>query len=87
MKKKTIEIERWDMEEFIDTIVKRVSERISVDVNCEDLIPFLQSDSEWLTTDEALKMLKISRPTMNRMRKDNEITFRRVGRGYRYKSP
>lgn len=87
MKKKTIEIERWYMDELIDTIAERVSQRISVDVNCEDLIPCLPCEAEWLTTMEVLKVLKISRPTLNRMRKDNEITFRRVGRGYRYKSP
>ena len=87
MKKKTIEIERWDMEEFIDTIVERVSEKISIEVNCEDLSACLPCESEWLTTEETLKALKLSRPTLDRMRKDNEIVFRRVGRGYRYKNP
>jgi excisionase family DNA binding protein len=38
-----------------------------------------------LTTEETLKALKLSRPTLDRMRKDNEIPFRRVGRGYRYR--
>jgi excisionase family DNA binding protein len=87
MKKNTIEIERWDMDEFIETIVERVNQRISVDVNCEDLIPCLPCEAEWLTTMEVLKVLKISRPTLDRMRKDNKITFRQVGRGYRYKNP
>ena len=84
MKVKNLEIERWDMEEFIDTIVERVSEQISVNVNCEDLSPCWPCEGKWLTTEEVLGHLQISRPTLDGMRKRGELKSRRVGRGYRY---
>lgn len=85
MKIRNIEIERWEMNEFIDAIVEKVGERITIDLNCEDLSPCLPCESEWLTTEEVLKALKTSRPTLDKMRQRDDIEHRKVGRTYRYR--
>ena len=84
MKRKKLEIEQWDMEEFIESIVEQVSTRVSVEVNCDDFTEQLSSGNQWLTTEEVLSYLKISRPTLDGMRRRGEMKYMRVGRGYRY---
>ena len=84
MKRKNIEIERWDMDEFIEALAEQVSTRISVEVNCDDLTEQLSSGNQWLTTEEVLSCLQISRPTLDGMRRRGEMKYMRVGRGYRY---
>ena len=84
MKRKKLEIEQWDMEEFIESIVEQVSTRVSVEVNCDDLTEQLSSGAQWLTPEEVLSYLQISRPTLDGMRRRGEVKYMRVGRGYRY---
>lgn len=84
MKKQILEIERLSAEELIDTIVERLEATIANRnfLNHEDCPP---CDSRWLTTDEATEVLKISRPTLNNLRRAGKIEFMKVGRRYRYR--
>ena len=84
MKKQILEIERLSAEELIDTIVERIESTIANSnfLNHEDCPP---CDSRWLTTDEAMEALKISRPTLNNLRRAGKIEFMKVGRRYRYR--
>ena len=84
MKKQILEIERLSAEELIDTLVERIEVTIANRnfLIHEDCPP---CDSRWLTTDEAMEALKISRPTLNNLRRAGQIEYMKVGRGYRYR--
>lgn len=84
MKKQILEIERLSAEELIDTIVERIESTIANSnfLNHDGCPP---CDSRWLTTDEAMKALQISRPTLNNLRRNGKIEYMKVGRGYRYR--
>ena len=84
MKKQILEIERLSAEELIDNIVERLEATIANRnfLNHEDCPP---CDSRWLTTDEAMEVLKISRQTLNNLRRAGKIEFMKVGRRYRYR--
>ena len=83
MKKQILEIERLSAEELIDTIVERLEATIANRnfLNHEDCPP---CDSRWLTTDEAMKALQISRPTLNNLRRNGKIEYMKIGNRYRY---
>ena len=84
MKKQILEIERLSAEELIDTIVGRIESTIANSnfLNHEDGPP---CDSRWLTTDEAMEALKISRPTLNNLRRAGKIEYMKLGNRYRYR--
>ena len=83
MKKQILEIERLSAEELIDTIVERLEATIANHnfLNHEDCPP---CDSRWLTTDEAMNALQISRPTLNNLRRAGKIEYMKIGNRYRY---
>ena len=84
MKKQILEVERLSAEELIDNIVERLESTIANRnfLNHEDCHPY---DSRWLTTDEAMKALQISRPTLNNLRRAGKIEYMKVGNRYRYR--
>jgi excisionase family DNA binding protein len=84
MKKQILEIERLSAEELIDNIVERIEATIANRnfPNHEDCPP---CDSHWLTTDEAMKALQISRPTLNNLRRNGKIEYMKIGNRYRYR--
>ena len=84
MKKQILEIERLSAEELIDTIVERIEATIA-NRNFQDREDCPPCDSRWLTTDEAMEALQISRPTLNNLRRAGKVEYMKVGNRYRYR--
>ena len=85
MKTRLVEIEHLDAEDLVDLIVERLSERMNLPSQVNTNNPCLPCEERWLTSAEILNALQISRPTLDKLRRDGGIQFMRVGRGYRYK--
>ena len=85
MKKQILEIERLDAEELIELIADRVSELINHSKASIAGNPCEPCEERWLTSSEVMEALQISRPTLDRLRRDSGIDHRKVGRGYRYR--
>ena len=65
-----------DIKEFNALIDERIKEHIkSYKQNWNDDI---------LTEDEACEFLKISRPTLHKLRKEGKVKYMKVGKGFRY---
>ena len=80
--KKMIQIESVNSDDFMDSLVEKLTLRIKEECDCCN-----ESDTaskEWLTSKEACEYFKVSHPTLKRMREKREVEYRRVGKNFRY---
>ena len=82
MNKKFIQIKSYDSDDFMDSLVEKITLRIKEECDCCNEPDTAQK--EWLTTKEACKYFKVSQPTLKRMRERGEVEYRRVGKNFRY---
>ena len=86
-KRRVVEVESIGTEDLIEAIAERVIEQMGELSGLALTSPCTPCEERWLTTSEVLEELKISRPTLDNMRRNKDIEFMRVGRGYRYRLP
>ena len=86
-KRRIVEVESIGTEDLIEAIAERVIEQMGEFSGLALTAPCTPCEERWLTTSEVLEELKISRPTLDNMRRNKDIEFMRVGRGYRYRLP
>ena len=82
MNKKYIQIESYDSDDFMDSLVEKLTQRIKDELDCCN-----ESDTaskEWMTTKEACDYFKVSAPTLKGMRERGDVEYRRVGKNFRY---
>ena len=82
MNKKYIQIESVSSDDFMDSLVEKLTLRIKEECDCCNESD--TSQKEWLTTKEACNHFKVSQPTLKRMRERGEVEYRRVGNSFRY---
>ena len=82
MNKKYIQIESCDSDDFIDSLVEKLTLRIKEELDCCNEAD--TASKEWLTTKEACAYFKVSQPTLKRMRDSGEVKYMRVGKNFRY---
>ena len=82
MNKKYIQIESYDSDDFMDSLVEKLTQRIKEGCDCCNEAE--TTSKEWLTTKEACDYFKVSQPTLKRMRERGEVEYRRVGKNFRY---
>ena len=82
MNKKIIQIESYDSDDFMDSLVEKLTQRIKDELDCCNEADM--TSKEWLTTKEACEYFKVSAPTLKRMRERGEVEYRRVGKSFRY---
>ena len=82
MNKKIIQIESYDSDDFMDSLVEKLTQRIKDELDCCNEPD--TASKEWLTTKEACEYFKVSAPTLKRMRERGEVEYRRVGKSFRY---
>ena len=82
MNKKIIQIESYDSDDFMDSLVEKLTQRIKEELDCCNEVD--TASKEWLTTKEACDYFKVSQPTLKRMRERGEVEYRRVGKSFRY---
>ena len=80
--KKMIQIESVNSDDFMDSLVEKLTLRIKEECDCCNEPD--TSQKEWLTTKEACEYFKVSQPTLKRMRERGEVEYRRVGKNFRY---
>jgi excisionase family DNA binding protein len=82
MNKKIIQIESYDSDDFMDSLVEKLTQRIKDELDyCNEADT---TSKEWLTTKEACEYFKVSAPTLKRMRERGGVEYRRVGKSFRY---
>jgi excisionase family DNA binding protein len=82
MNKKYIQIESYDSDDFMDSLVEKLTQRIKEECDCCN-----EADTpskEWMTTKEACKYFKVSQPTLKRMRDRGEVKYMRASKNIRY---
>ena len=84
MNKKYIQIESYDSDDFMDSLVEKLTQRIKEELDCCNEPD--TASKEWVTTKEACSYFKVSAPTLKRMRERGEVEYRRVGKNFRYLS-
>jgi excisionase family DNA binding protein len=82
MNKKIIQIESYDSDDFMDSLIEKLTQRIKEECDCCNEAD--TASKEWLTTKEACDYFKVSAPTLKRMRERGEVENRRVGKSFRY---
>ena len=82
MNKKFIQIESVSSDDFMDSLVEKLTQRIKNELDCCNEAD--TTSKEWLTTKEACEYFKVSAPTLKHMRERGEVENRRVGKNYRY---
>ena len=82
MNKKIIQIESYDSDDFMDSLVEKLTLRIKEELDCCNEVD--TASKEWLTTKEACEYFKVSQPTLKRMRERGEVEYRRVAKNFRY---
>jgi excisionase family DNA binding protein len=82
MNKKYIQIESYDSDDFMDSLVEKLTQRIKEECDCCNEADTVSK--EWMTTKEACAYFKVSAPTLKRMRDRGEVEYRRVGKSFRY---
>jgi excisionase family DNA binding protein len=82
MNKKYIQIESVSSDDFMDSLVEKLTLRIKEELDCCNEADTAQK--EWMTTKEACNHFKVSQPTLKRMRESEEVEYRRVGKNFRY---
>ena len=82
MNKKIIQIESYDSDDFMDSLVEKLTQRIKDECDCcnEPDTAF----KEWMTTKEACDYFKVSQPTLKRLRERGEVEYKRIGKSFRY---
>jgi excisionase family DNA binding protein len=87
IKKRVLQIESWQIDDFIETISTRVAQKLVYDYDCclSNESRFTPSKEVlWLTSSEVCEKLSVSRPTLKAMRERGEVEFIKLGRSYRY---
>ena len=82
MNKKYIQIESVSSDDFMDSLVEKLTLRIKEELDCCNESDTAQK--EWLTTKEACNHFKVSQPTLKGMRDRGEVECMRVGKNFRY---
>jgi excisionase family DNA binding protein len=82
MNKKIIQIESYDSDDFMDSLVEKLTQRIKEELDCCNEAD--TASKEWLTTKEACDYFKVSAPTLKRMRERGEVKYNRFGKSFRY---
>ena len=82
MNKKIIQIESYDSDDFMDSLVEKLTQRIKEECDCCNEAD--TASKEWMTTKEACDYFKVSQPTLKRLRERGEVENRRVGKSFRY---
>ena len=82
MNKKYIQIESVSSDDFMDSLVEKLTLRIKEELDCSNESGM--ASKEWLTTKEACSHFKVSQPTLKRMREMGEVEYRRVSKNFRY---
>ena len=82
MNKKIIQIESYDSDDFMDSLVEKLTQRIKEELDCCNEPD--TASKEWMTTKEACDYFKVSQPTLKGMRERGEVEYRRVGKSFRY---
>ena len=82
MNKKIIQIESYDSDDFMDSLLEKLTQRIIEECDCCKEAE--TTSKEWMTTKEAREYFKVSAPTLKRMRDREEVEYRRVGKSFRY---
>jgi excisionase family DNA binding protein len=75
MKQELVLISRDELEQILTEIIRKEIKNISV-----SKMEILHEDDDLITFNEALRLLKISRPTLFKHMKNGIVPFRRVGR-------
>ena len=81
MNKKYIQIESYDSDDFMDSLVEKLTQKFKEECGCNEPDT---AQKEWLTTKEACEYFKVSQPTLKRMRERGDVEYRRVGKNFRY---
>ena len=82
MNKKYIQIESYDSDDFMDSLVEKLTQRIKDELDCCNEAD--TTSKEWMTTKEARDYFKVSQPTLKRMREKGEVEYRRIGKSFPY---
>ena len=82
MNKKYIQIESYDSDDFIESLLEQLTQRFKEECDCCNESE--TASKEWMTTKEACNYFKVSQPTLKRMRERGEVEYRRVGKSFRY---
>lgn len=82
MTKKYIQIESYDSNDFMESLVEQLVIRIIDELDCCNEAE--TASKEWLTTKEACDYFKVSAPTLKLMRERDEIQYKRIGKSFRY---
>ena len=82
MNKKYIQIESVSSDDFMDSLVEKLTLRIKEELDCCNEAD--TASKEWMTTKEACNHFKVSQPTLKGMRERGEVEYRRVGKNFRY---
>jgi len=82
MNKKYIQIESYDSDDFMDSLVEKLTQRIKDELDCCNEAD--KTSKELMNTKEACAYFKVSAPTLKRMRERGEVEYRRVGKNFRY---
>ena len=82
MNKKYIQIESVSSDDFMDSLVEKLTLRIKEECDCCNEAD--TASKEWLTTKEACQYFKVSQPTLKGLRERGEVEYRRVGKNFRY---
>ena len=71
MNKKIIQIESYDSDDFMDSLVEKLTLRIMDELDCCNEAN--TASKEWLTTKEACDYFKVSAPTLKLHRERGEV--------------
>ena len=82
MNKKYIQIESYDSDDFMDSLVEKLTQRIKDELDCCNEAD--TTSKEWMTTKEACEYFKVSQPTLKRMRERGDVNYQRFGKNFRY---
>ena len=82
MNKKIIQIESYDSDDFMDSLVEKLTLRIMDELDCCNEAN--TASKEWLTTKEACDYFKVSAPTLKLHRERGEVEYKRIGKSFRY---
>lgn len=82
MNKKIIQIESYDSDDFMDSLVEKLTIRIMDELDCCNEAD--TTSREWLTTKEACDYFKVSHPTLKRLRERGEVEYKKIGKSFRY---
>ena len=82
MNKKYIQIESVSSDDFMDSLVEKLTLRIKEALDCCNEADTAQK--EWLTTKEACEYFKVSQPTLKGLRERGDVEYRRIGKNFRY---